>query len=320
MIQEATSICRKKTIYLVLILLNSCLLSFPNTPENEKNGRQHINFYGNPREVPAYRLNSPIHLDGVLNEPVWANPGVTGFTQQDPLEGQPATEKTVVWVAYDDEALYVGIRVYDSPDSIIARMGRRDQDLASDFIGIGIDSYHDKQTGFYFWVNPTGSFGEGVITNDSNFDDSWNGVWDYGVKRDSLGWSVEMKIPFSQLRFSRADEYVWGFNVIRFIQRKQETSFLRLIPKDSNKNVSLYPHLVGIKHIKPPRRLEVLPYLVSSAQFLDYPSDDPFGRNRRLLGNVGADVKIGIGSNLTMDVTLNPDFGQVELDPAVVNL
>ncbi len=282
---------------------------------------EHIDFYDQPKAVPTYRLNGSVDLDGVLSEKVWQQPGVTGFTQEDPNEGNPATERTIVWVAYDDEAIYVAARMYDqSPDSIVARLGRRDQDLDSDYFAVGIDSYHDKQTGFYFTVNPAGSIEDGTISNDSWFDNTWDGVWEYGVHLDSQGWTVEMRIPYSQLRFTKKEEYVWGFNVKRFIQRKQETSYLVEAPKESNKHVSMYPSLVGIKNIQPPRRIEFLPYAVASGKFLNYSSDDPFNRNRSFYKNIGADIKIGLGSNFTLDGTINPDFGQVELDPAVVNL
>lgn len=290
-------------------------------PAQSDTSVKHINFYGRSPKVPAYRLNHPVKIDGILSEPVWKKPGVTGFTQENPNEGEPATEKTVVWVAYDDEAVYVGARMYDSkPEAIVARLGRRDQDLASDFFAVGFDSYHDKQTGFYFLVTPAGAIGDGSISNDSNFDDTWDGIWEHGVKIDSLGWTVEMRIPYSQLRFTRKDEYVWGFNVLRFIQRKQESSFLGPIPKDGNKNVSLYPDLVGIKNITPPRRLELLPYVVGSGNFLAVDTDDPFNRNAFFRGNMGTDLKVGLGPNFTLDGTINPDFGQVEVDPAVVNL
>ncbi|NIW78956.1 MAG: hydrolase, partial [Calditrichae bacterium] len=228
---------------------------------------------------------------------------------------------TVVWVSYDDEAIYVAGRMLEtSPDSIVALLGRRDQDLASDYFAIGIDSYHDKQTGFYFLVTPCGAIADGRIYNDSWFDDTWDGVWDSAAKIDSLGWCAEMRIPFSQLRFTKKTEYVWGFNVERFIQRKQETSQLVLIPKESSGHISFYPSLVGIKYIQPPRRLEFLPYAVTSGQFLSYGPDDPFDRDFIFYKSAGADLKIGLSSNFTLDGTVNPDFGQVELDPAVVNL
>ncbi|MFQ5753015.1 MAG: DUF5916 domain-containing protein, partial [bacterium] len=314
----------KKFLLNILILF----LLAPNSFTQNRNGISaakkdvvHLNFYGAAKELPAYRLYGTINLDGMLNEEVWQKSGVTGFTQENPNEGEPATEKTVVWVAYDDAALYVAARMYDSaPDSIVARLGRRDQDSDTDYIAIGIDAYRDKQTGFFFYVNPAGSIGDGTISNDSWFDDTWDGVWDYGVRTDSLGWTAEMRIPYSQLRFTKKDEYIWGFNVKRFIQRKQETSYLVEAPKKSNRNVSMYPPLVGIKNIQPPRRIELLPYAVASGKFLRYDSDDPFNRNRSFYKNIGADVKIGLGSNFTLDGTINPDFGQVELDPAVVNL
>lgn len=311
-----------RLILAFLIVGTYCGLAQPEEDSSNSNQpSKNISFYGETNEVPAYRLNQPVKLDGILSELVWQNPGVTGFTQRDPHEGKPATEKTVVWVAYDDEAIYTAGRIYDSsPDSIVGLLGRRDQDLATDYFAIGIDAYHDKQTGFYFILTPAGSIADGRIYNDSWFDDTWDGVWDGAVKRDSLGWCVEIRIPYSQLRFTKKDEYVWGFNVERFIQRKQETSQLVLIPKKASGHVSFYPSLVGIKNIQPPRRLELLPYAVASGQFLSYGPDDPFDRNFVFYKSAGADMKIGLGSNFTLDGTVNPDFGQVELDPAVVNL
>ena len=290
-------------------------------PDRPQLTNKHINFYGETKEVPAYRLNHPVKLDGILSEQVWQNPGVTGFTQRDPHEGKPATEKTVVWVAYDDEAIYAAARMFDSsPDSIVALLGRRDKDLTTDYFAIAIDAYRDKQTGFYFLLTPAGAIADGRIYNDSWFDDTWDGVWDGAVKTDSLGWCVEMRIPYSQLRFTKKDEYIWGFNVERYVQRKQETSQLVVIPKKASGHVSFYPSLVGIKNIQPPRRLEILPYGVASGQFLSYGPDDPFDRDFIFYKSAGADLKIGLSSNFTLDGTVNPDFGQVELDPAVVNL
>ncbi len=299
-----------------------CLAQSPAVHSATRGLVKHISFFGAPdTEVPAYRLGGSIQVDGILSEKVWQLPGVTGFTQQDPHEGEPATEETVVWVAYDDDAIYCAIRMYDSaPDSIVAGLGRRDQDLKTDWMAVGIDAYRDKQTGFYFLVTAGGSIGDGTIFNDSNFDDTWDGVWDSAVNIDSLGWTVEMRIPFSQLRFTKKKEYVWGFNVLRFIQRKQESSYLVEPPKEGSRDVSLYPPLVGIKDIQPPRRMEVIPYVMTRGKFLQFGSDDPFNRKQAYDARVGADVKLGLGSNFTLDGTINPDFGQVELDPAVVNL
>ena len=307
--------------FFVICSFSFCYSQQTNQTSKSQLTIQPINFYGKTKEVPAHRLNHHIKLDGILSESVWKNPGVTGFTQRDPHEGKPASEKTIVWVAYDDEALYIAGRVFDSsPDSIVALLGRRDQDLASDYFAVGIDAFHDKQTGFYFIVTPRGAIADGRIYNDSWFDDTWDGVWDNAVRCDSLGWCVELRIPYSQLRFAKQKEYIWGFNVERFIQRKQETSQLVLIPKKSSGHVSFYPSLVGIKNIQPPRRLEILPYAVASGQFLSYGPDDPFDRDFIFYKSAGADLKIGLSSNFTLDGTVNPDFGQVELDPAVVNL
>ena len=173
--------------------------------------------------VHAVRTTQPITIDGILSEEVWQGPGITGFTQRDPVEGALETEKTEVWVAYDDGALYVAARLYDSaPDSIVSRLGRRDVNVDSDWFYFTVDSYHDRRTGFYFGVTPAGSIEDGTAYNDTWTDDSWDGVWSVGTNIDSEGWTVEMRVPYSQLRFYKQTEYVWGINFLREIERKNE--------------------------------------------------------------------------------------------------
>ncbi len=271
--------------------------------------------------VQALHASEQIETDGVLSEEVWQGPGITGFTQRDPDEGAPESERSVVWVAYDDYALYVAARLYDSaPDSIVSRLGRRDSGMDSDWFYFAVDPYHDRRTGFYFGVTPAGSIEDGTAYNDDWTDDSWDGVWDVGTKIDSEGWVVEMRVPYSQLRFHKQKEYVWGINFMRFIQRKNEENWFVMVPKKESGFVSRFADLIGIRDISPARRVEVLPYVVSSGHFLQHEAGDPFNDGSELYGDIGADLKIGIGSNLTLDATINPDFGQVEVDPAIVNL
>ncbi|HEY4643985.1 MAG TPA: DUF5916 domain-containing protein, partial [Bacteroidota bacterium] len=273
------------------------------------------------RVVTAVRTSESIEVDGILSEDVWQLGGTTGFTQLDPDEGAPETEKTVVWVAYDDAALYVAARMEDSaPDSIVSRLGRRDSFLSSDWFYVAVDSYHDRRTAFYFGVTPAGSIEDGTFYNDSWSDSSWDGVWDVATNSDSLGWTAEMRIPYSLLRFQRESEYVWGINFLRQIQRRNEEDYLVMVPKKESGFVSRFADLLGIRDIDPPSRVEILPYAVSSGHFLQHRPGDPFNDGSEYEGNVGADLKLGIGSNLTLDATVNPDFGQVEVDPAVVNL
>jgi len=270
----------------------------------------------------AIRCNEQIIVDGILTESIWKNGCcVNKFTQRDPNEGKPATQKTEVRVAYDDQALYIGARLYDSnPDSIVARLGRKDDFLEADRFYFFIDPYNDKRSGYYFALNAGGTYYDGILYNDDWDDDSWDGVWEGNVNIDEKGWSVEMRIPFSQLRFKQQDEYEWGVNFNRDISRNKEVSFLVFTPKDGSGFVSRFPKLTGIKNINSSRNIELLPYFRTKAEYLTTDAGNPFNDGSRYLPGIGADIKLGIGNNLTLDATINPDFGQVEVDPAVVNL
>jgi hypothetical protein len=261
-------------------------------------------------------------LDGVLDDPAWAGAEpITDFVQRDPNEGEPATERTVARVLYDDGALYIGIRAYDSePGQIVGRLTRRDQGSPSDWLVVSVDSYHDRRTAFEFWVNPAGVERDRYRFDDTNWDDSWNAVWDVATSVDEEGWTAEFRIPFSQLRFSTASEQVWGFNITRIIQRKNEVAQWKPIPKDGSGWVSEYGELYGIDGITPGRRLEVLPYVVAQQRVTPEQAGNPFRTGREFGGNVGADVRYGLTNSLTLNLTVNPDFGQVEADPSVLNL
>jgi Domain of unknown function (DUF5916) len=275
-----------------------------------------------PTQVRAVRLAHPITIDGLLTEPMWQSAErVTGFLQRDPTEGAQPSESTVVYIAYDDAALYVAARLYDShPDSIVARLARRDQGTNSDRFTLYIDPYHDKRSGFYFGITAAGTLHDGTLFNDEWDDDSWDGVWEGKVSRDAQGWTAELRIPYSQLRFVKQTEYVWGINFRRDIARKNEFDFLVYTPKNASGFVSRFPDLVGIERITPPRRLEVMPYATTRAAFTPHAAGDPFNDGSQMTPGLGADARIGLGSNLTLNATVNPDFGQVEVDPAVVNL
>ena len=272
--------------------------------------------------VRAARAAAAISLDGVLTEAAWASAiPVSTFTQREPNEGAPATERTEVRVLYDDDALYVGARLYDTrPDSIRAQLARRDRVSNSDRFLVFLDCYHDRRTGFYFGVNAAGTLYDGTLFNDDWDSDTWDGVWDGKVSRDSLGWTAELRIPYSQLRFQRQKANRWGINFKREIARRNERSYLVTTPSNGSGFVSRFVELVGVEEVSPPRRLEVLPYLTTRAEYLTHEDQDPFNDGSRLGAGLGGDLKLGIGSNLTLDATINPDFGQVEVDPAVVNL
>jgi hypothetical protein len=270
----------------------------------------------------AVRLTGTVHVDGILSESIWQNaPVITGFYQFDPDEGKPATQKTGVQIVYDDEALYVGARCHDTaPDSIVARLARRDEIENEDYFALAFDSYHDHRSCFFFVLSAGGSFGDGVFYNDDYSDDSWDGVWDGRTQIDSAGWTAEFRIPFSQLRFQKQESMVWGVDFLRFISRRNEEAYLVYTPKGSSGFVSRFPNLAGIEGIQPSRNIEVLPYTRIKVAYMHPDAADPFNSPSDYSPDLGADVKIGLSSNLILDMTVNPDFGQVEVDPAVVNL
>ncbi|NTV81769.1 MAG: carbohydrate binding family 9 domain-containing protein, partial [Candidatus Aminicenantes bacterium] len=274
------------------------------------------------KTVQAARTTEPITLDGRLDEPIWksAQPA-NGFTQNDPQDGSPATEQTNVWVAYDDHALYVAAFCRDSePAKIRKRLGRRDSQTDSDWFAVAVDPYFDRRSGYVFVANPAGAITDAVLSNDVNEDDSWDGVWENKAAVNGEGWAIEIRIPFNQIRFPKKDEYVWGVNFMRMVRRKNEQSTFNWSPKSEMANVSRFARLEGLRGISPGGRIEFMPYAVSQAQFRPSVSGNPFETGHRYLGNAGFDLKVGLKSNLTLDATVNPDFGQVEVDPAVLNL
>lgn len=279
-------------------------------------------FDSRPDTVRAVRTMQPIHVDGLLDEPAWKSaPPITDFKERDPDEGDRPSEKTVVRILYDDNAIYIGARMFDTaPDSIVSQLGRRDADLTADNFTVYLDPYNDKQTGFYFGVNASGAISDGTLFNDTWDDNSWDGVWYGKAHIDSAGWTVEMRIPFSQLRFDNKPDNVWGVDFRRIISRKNEQDYLQYTPKNGNGFVSRFDDLVGIDGIKPAHHFEITPYVTSKASYLDHKSGDPFNDGSTYNFNAGADLKTSIGNNLTLNATINPDFGQVEVDPAVVNL
>ena len=274
----------------------------------------------------AVRREGPVVLDGRLGEAAWERAPVgTDFTQSYPNPGQRAPDQTQVRVLYDDHALYVGVRMLDPrPDSIAAQLARRDASgIYSDWVHVTIDSYNDRRTGFRFSVNPKQVLKDVYHFNDNNEDINWDAVWEAATAIDSLGWVAEYRIPFSQLRFGSMPagvERTWGFQVQRDVARRnQRDSFSPWTP-DGRGYVSRSGYLVGIAGIPVPRRLEVLPYVSASATRAPGDEADPFYESTDYKPSAGADVRWGMPGGLTLTATVNPDFGQVEVDPAVVNL
>ena len=263
-------------------------------------------------------------IDGRLDDAIWAvTEPVTRFTQYVPADGEPATERTEVRVAYDDEAIYVAARMFDSePSKIAAQLGRRDALGPSDFFEVDFDSYHDHRTSFQFYVNPLGVKQDLVASNDvGNGDLGWDPVWDAATTRDSLGWTAELRIPLSQLRFPNARTQLWGINFYRYIQRKAEQDFWGYFSQTDQGYASFFGHLLGVENIPQPRRLELLPYATGVEERINPGApNNPFNDGSREVGRFGLDLKYGLTSNLTLNGTVNPDFGQVEADPAEVNL
>ena len=267
----------------------------------------------------ALRLTSPIQVDGKLDEAVWqTTPTVSELHQVQPTEGADATLRTEVHVFYDNEFIYVGARMYDDHAATIAkRLARRDNETGGDFIGIQFDPYHNHNGDASFWVAPSGSRMDG-----GNGDMSWDPVYEVKAHVDSLGWTAEMKIPFSQLRFKPGSTGPWGFQVERFINRLNEDDVWSYWPRNEQGGPSRWGHITGISNpAKLPGRLEVLPYVVSQAELhSDVDAANPFAKSSSATMRAGADFKYQVTSTLTLSATLNPDFGQAEVDPAVVNL
>ena len=274
-------------------------------------------------EVKAHRVNphAPV-IDGNLDDPVWSSGEIdfiTNFTETEPDEGENPSESTMVAVVYDEKAVYFAFWCYDSePDKIDRQLVRRDRWSQSDMVSVRIDPYHDHKTGAMFTVSAAGSQRDFRIFNDGNTDLSWDAVWSSGVKMQPWGWSAEMEIPYHCLRFTEQDEHVWGIDFVRTVNRKNEWYNWAFVPASEAGFVSKFGHLTGLKNIQPARHLEILPYAVSSLETEPTSLGNLDGRH--FMGNTGVDIKYGLSSNLTLDATINPDFGQVELDCPVLNL
>ena len=257
-------------------------------------------------------------LDGRTDDEIWTQAQVIDqFLEYEPNEGAQSRFRTEARVAYDDRYLYVLVRMFDPrPDSIVSLLSRRDVRTNSEQVKIVVDSYHDRRTAYQFAVNPAGVKRDYYVYNDAVEDDSWDAVWDVGTSIDSLGWVAEYRIPFSQLRFASKPEHTFGLLIVRDIARTGARISWPLYHRNQQGYVSQAGEIHGIRGIPTPRRLEVTPYTVARSE--PETRDDGFGRKQAL--TVGADVKYGLSSNLTVDATINPDFGQVESDPAVLNL
>ena len=281
-----------------------------------------------PPQVTAARAGRAPVLDGYLDETVWqAAAPVTGFRRDRPGDGLPAAERTEVRVAYTETALYVGARMFDRDPTRISRLrGRRDSFMQpNDQFLVQIDSYHDHRSAFIFGVTPAGGRNDLIAPNDGfrGMDAGWDPVWDAATRIDSLGWVAEVRIPFSQLRFPGGEDAAraWGINFRRDILHAGEAVDWAWRPSTEAGLASTFGHLLGLEGLPRPGRLEVLPYALARGSFDQRASpSNPFDDGSVYGGSMGLDLKYGLTSGLTLDATVNPDFGQVEADPAVVNL
>ncbi|MEO5817506.1 MAG: DUF5916 domain-containing protein [Gemmatimonadaceae bacterium] len=274
-------------------------------------------------QTRAVRTSESVVLDGRLDEGAWRTaPRTSAFTQTDPGDGAQPSERTEIAIIYDENAIYVGARMFSARGTVSSRLGRRDSELNdSDWLTVVFDSYHDHQGGYRFRINPSGVKGD-----EANGDRTWDPVWDAAVSVDSAGWTAELRIPFSQLRFGTAATQLWGIQLQREIAASAEKMVSSYTPKSEKGGSARFGHLLGLENIPQSHRLEVLPYVAARAEYkhiplaTDAPFANPFRSGRDYSNSSGADVKYRPTPNLTLDMTINPDFGQIEADESQVNL
>jgi hypothetical protein len=271
--------------------------------------------------VAVARLVAGIQLDGILDEAAWAEgTPAARLTQRDPDEGAAPSEPTEIRVLLGQDALYVGVLLLDhDPARIRALLTRRDATSESDRFTVELDSRYDRRTAFVFEVNPRGVRRDGILQPDGTVDYSPDPVWEAGVRQDGAGWSAEIRIPLSQLRFNRGGD-TWGVQFIRFIQRRGEEDVLAYVPKTEHAGVNRFARLTGLADLPAARHIEVAPYVSSRGEYTHPGTGDPFRDGSDYSTTAGGDLRLGVGGNLALDATINPDFGQVEVDPAIVNL
>jgi hypothetical protein len=293
--------------FLVLLLL-SIDFSFAGTP---------------PKTVTAVRTEVAPVCDGQLDEPQWQSaPAVLDFTQFDPSEGALPTELTSVRLLYNDHALYVGVICYDAkPDQIVKQLTRRDRSSEADRFTVMIDSYFDRKTALVFSANVSGVQTDGILSQDGNvYDVTWDAVWSVATRHFLDGWSAEFEIPYNALRFAAREDgvYEWGINFRRYISRKKETDEWVMVPRKEMLQISRWGTLQGISSITPPLHLDLLPYASTSGTYRSQGLIP--GKSPAYDARMGMDLKYGLARNFTLDAAIYPDFGQVEVDQAVLNL
>lgn len=279
-----------------------------------------------PTMTAAWVTAAPV-IDGRLDEALWQTAAPAGgFVQRSPRGGAPGSQRSEVRVAYDHHAMYVGVRNFDTaPDSIAQQLGRRDADeIYSDWFSVGFDSYGDRRTAFVFAVNPRGVLRDTYLFNDDEEDPLWDAVWNVAARIDSAGWTAEFRIPLSQLRYdvngTLGAVRPWGINFSREVARHGEESFWVPTPANAPGIVSRFGDLIGLDSLRPASRIEVIPYVRSQLETQPVEARNRFVPSRDVALAVGGDLRLKLPQSLTLTASVNPDFGQVEADPAVVNL
>jgi hypothetical protein len=278
---------------------------------------------GIPPTTQAVERSGPIDIDGRIDEEAWRiAPVATGFIQREPVEGVPAEQDTEVRILFDEAAIYVAARLFDDrPDAIADQLVRRDDFGQYDYFEVAFDPNLDRRTGYLFRVSASNVQGDEYLYEDNEEDDAWDAVWESAVHRDSLGWSAEMRIPLSQMRYVSSDEVQeWGVNFVRRRLVSNETTNYALMSRLQPGIVSQFGTLGGVQIRRASRLLEFLPYALSSAFTAPSATDDPFFDGSEFSSRIGTDIRYGLGGQFTLDATINPDFGQIEADPAVINL
>jgi hypothetical protein len=305
----------KKTVCLLLLFCCLSTLLYAGDKEEEKAVVK--------RQYTTARANTQsVKLDGVPDEQAWdAVQWSENFIQHEPVQNAPPSQQSHFKILYDNKYLYIAYQCFDSaPDSIVKRMARRDE-FPGDWMEINIDSYHDLRTGFSFTLSVSGVRGDEFISSDgNNWDGNWNPIWYAKTHIDDKGWTAEVKIPFSQLRYGNEEDKVWGIQVQRRIFRKEERSTWQYIPRNSGVWVSGFGELHGLKGIPSQKQIEIAPYVLAQTSKYKKEEGNPFATGTDSKISAGLDGKVAVTSDLILDFTVNPDFGQVEADPSQVRI
>ena len=311
------SISGARTLVAALVAVLPCVSAAPAVAQTPDAARARP-----PRIYNTQRLvGPPPRIDGHLNDAAWKEGEWAGsYTQQNPVEGGAPSQQTELKILWDDKYIYMAIRAHDDMTKIARYAARRDATFgAGDVVGVCFDSYFDKRAGFEFDISAAGTKTDLVLSNEG-WDVTWDAVWDGKVAYEPDAWTAEFRVPLSQLRYGPQDEQVWGMHAWRWIDRLQEEDQWNLIPRQGTGRLYNFGELHGIRGLESRRRVELLPHVVGQVESLPAQTGNPYVGSANGTGAVGVDAKIGLTSNFTLDGTVNPDFGQVEADPSVVNL